>query len=161
MEAGNKNGYIIGVVSDTHGRLAQGLFPMLAGVDVIIHAGDIDRPEILKSLQSMAPVIAVRGNMDQGNWSQTLRKTELVDIENTMFYVVHNIDDMDIDPESIGVAAVISGHTHQAQIRRKGTVLFLNPGSVTLPRDNAPPSMAVLCIRKGSLDVRLVEISDQ
>ncbi len=161
MEAENTNGYTIGVVSDTHGKLTPGLAGMLNGVDLIIHAGDIDRPEILESLQALAPVVAVRGNMDQGNWAQLLDKTELVDFQNTLLYVVHDIDDMDIDPGPTEVAAVISGHTHRAQIRRKGKVLFLNPGSATLPRGGCPPSMAVIYIREESLDARLFEISDE
>jgi uncharacterized protein len=161
MEAGKKNGgYIIGVVSDTHGNLPPGLADMLNGVDLIIHAGDIDCPEILESLRALAPVVAVRGNMDQGNWAKILDKTELVDFQNTLLYVVHNIDDMDIDPGPTEVAAVISGHTHRAQIRRKGKVLFLNPGSATLPRGNGPPSMAVIYIREESLDARIFEISE-
>jgi putative phosphoesterase len=160
MEAGDKN-FTIGVVSDTHGKLARRLGDILAGVDLIIHAGDVDRPEILESLQSMAPVVAVRGNMDQGNWARTLSKTELVDIEKNLFYVVHNLDDMDIDPESLGVAAVISGHTHRAKIQRKGTVLFLNPGSATLPRGKSSPSMALIYIRKESLDAQFFEIEER
>ena len=149
---------VVGVISDTHGHLSAHLPEIFKAVDVIIHAGDIDNPDTFNALKSLAPVIAVRGNMDRGNWSKGLLKSEFIEIGQVSVYVVHDIDDLDIDPESIKVKVVISGHTHRPAISNKSGVLYVNPGSASSPRDGNPPTVAILNITDGSVKSRLVSI---
>ena len=155
-----KDTIAIGVISDTHGHLAPEIVGIFENVKLILHAGDIEDFESLKLLETIAPVIAVRGNMDHGDRAKSLGRTELVEINNILLYVVHNLHDLDIDPESIGVAAVVSGHTHQAGIYEKGPVMFINPGSATLPRYGAAPSVALILIRNQRLDARIIQLND-
>jgi putative phosphoesterase len=149
---------LIGVISDTHGRITRPLAEVLSGVDLIIHAGDIDNSETLEALMAIAPVVAVRGNMDRGNWSRGLHKSELIEIGEVILYVIHNLEEMDIDPESINVSAVISGHTHRSSLKQQGPVLFVNPGSATHPRDHQPPSVVMMRISARKVNARLKKI---
>ena len=160
MKKNNLNSFLIGVVSDTHGRISDNLPGILKQVDIIIHAGDIDDPATLELLKSIAPVIAVRGNMDKGDWTTNLCQSELVEIKDVAFYVVHDIYDLDIDPESINVKAVISGHTHCPSLVKKGPVLYINPGSATLPRNGHPATLAIIQLEKNTVTARLVEIPE-
>ncbi len=149
---------LVGVISDTHGILAEEAIKAFSGTDMIIHAGDIDRPEVLESLAAIAPVTAVRGNMDAGAWADSLNKTEIVSISEVMIYVLHDLDQLDLDLGAGGFRAVIHGHTHRpAEVEHNG-VLFLNPGSAGYPRRSTPPSIALLDIHDGSIDVRFVEL---
>ncbi len=150
---------IIGVISDTHGHMAPEIPRIFEDVDIILHAGDIDSPEILKLLEAIAPVIAVRGNMDRGDWTQNLCKTELVEIRNVGLYVVHDLYNLDIDPEAIGVRVVVYGHTHQAKIHENRQVMFINPGSATLPRNGTSPSVAVISICNKRLVPRIIHLN--
>ena len=152
--------YIIGVISDTHGRLSHQLPDILKHADLIIHAGDVDDADTLESLKAIAPVIAVRGNMDRGAWAENLCETELVEIGGTGLYILHDIYNLDIDPESIHVKAVISGHTHRPSISTKGPVLYFNPGSATNPRGGNRPSVGILQITDEKLTGRIVEIPE-
>jgi putative phosphoesterase len=139
----NKN-HRIGIISDTHGLLRQEAVERLMGVDVIIHAGDIGNQEVLDELEQVAPVFAVRGNMDRGEWAETLPLTRLVDVGEIAIYVLHDLEKLDIIPEAAGVSLVVSGHTHQPRKERKGDVLFLNPGSAGPERFNKPVSLAMV-----------------
>jgi uncharacterized protein len=150
---------LIGVISDTHGRITEDLAEALDGVDLIIHAGDIDDGASLESLKAIAPVVAVRGNMDRGEWSNGLLKSELVEIGDVILYVIHNLEEMDIEPESINVRAVISGHTHRSSLKRQGPVLFVNPGSATHPRDRKPPSVVMMRISGHKVNARLKKLA--
>ncbi|MFO7964721.1 MAG: metallophosphoesterase family protein [Desulfobacterales bacterium] len=147
---GNIGGTItrIGVISDTHGRLAPEIATIFKHIDMILHAGDIDDPEVLKRLNAIAPVTAVRGNMDRGKWAKTLPKTELISINDVDFYVLHDLHDLDIDPKSIGISAVIYGHTHHARITEDRHTILINPGSASLPRKGAAPSVAVISVHR-------------
>jgi putative phosphoesterase len=142
---------IIGVISDTHGMLAAAAKNALKGVDRILHAGDIDRPGILKVLDDIAPVTAVRGNMDHGSWADALYSTDMISVGGTLFYMLHNLDALDLDPVAAGINVVISGHTHQAHIESIHGVLYLNPGSASHGRYGSPSSIAIIRLAKGRI----------
>src|ERR1700686_2080164 len=103
----------VGVISDTHGLLRPQAIAALRGCDPIMHAGDIGRPDLLDEAAQIAPVIAVRGNIDGGAWARRLPDTELAQVDGFKLYVLHNLDDLDIDPQAAGFEAVIVGHSHQ------------------------------------------------
>lgn len=150
-----ENGYRIGVISDTHGLLRSGVAKAFQGVDLILHAGDIDRPQVLKALNEIAPVRAVRGNMDRGEWTAPLPATEAVEIGDTSVYMIHNIQEMDLDPSGAGFQVVVFGHSHQPKIEKKKGVLFLNPGSAGPRRFDYPITAAVLEIGNSSLEEKV------
>jgi putative phosphoesterase len=140
---------IVGVISDTHGILTTAAKRALKGVDRILHAGDIDGPEILKLLAEIAPVTAVRGNMDHGQWADALHPADMISVGGVLIYMLHNLDTLDIDPVAAGVKVVISGHTHQAHIQTIHDVLYLNPGSASHGRYGSPGSIAIIKLAKG------------
>lgn len=135
---------LIGLISDTHGLLRPKVAAALSGVCRILHAGDVGKPEVLDALSSIAPVTAVRGNVDQGQWTDTLPADAVVSVEGHGIYVMHNLNDIEIDPEAAGIAAVISGHTHQPLIESRGGVLYINPGSAGPRRFSLPISIGFL-----------------
>jgi putative phosphoesterase len=147
-----------GVISDTHGLLRPEAVKALAGVDMIIHAGDIGKPEILEALRVIAPVVAVRGNNDTGDWARTLPETEVVEAGRIALYVLHDVHALDLDPAAAGFGAVISGHSHQPAMARRRGVLFLNPGSAGPRRFKLPVSLARLAIRGETLDAQLINL---
>lgn len=148
----------IGVISDTHGRLPRAALDALAGCFMILHAGDVDRPEILTELAKVAPVRAVRGNMDRLPGVVNLPRTDVVQVGGVILYMLHDLLDMDINPAAAGFQAVITGHTHRPEVRQRGSVLFLNPGSASQPRGVPRPSVARLTLQGGGLTARLVEL---
>jgi putative phosphoesterase len=154
----NKNSLIVGVISDTHGSLKPSVLQAFRQVDFIIHAGDIDHLEIIETLQNIAPVFAVRGNMDRGTWASKLPEAEVVEAGKNLIYVLHDLFRLDIEPISTGFSAVISGHSHRPSLENRKGVLFLNPGSATQPRHNFMPSVALLHIEGVSLNVQFVEL---
>jgi uncharacterized protein len=136
----------LGIISDTHGLLRWEAEAALAGVDHIIHAGDVGTPEILERLRRIAPVTAVRGNNDKGHWADSLPATAIVDISGRRLYVVHDIAKLDVDPVADGIAAVIAGHSHKPAVSEKDGVLFVNPGSAGPRRFTLPVAIAKLFI---------------
>jgi putative phosphoesterase len=134
----------VGVVSDTHGLLRPEALQALEGVDRIVHAGDIGDPSILARLREVAPVVAIRGNVDRGPWAAALPATEVVDVDGTMLYVVHDLDDLDLEPSAAGFGAVLSGHSHRPRVEWRRHVLYLNPGSAGPRRFHLPVSLAIL-----------------
>jgi uncharacterized protein len=134
----------IGVISDTHGLLRPEAEQRLAGVDHIIHAGDIGRPEVIGRLREIAPVIAIRGNVDKGRWAQLHPETETVRLGDHAIHILHDIHDLQFDPASRGISVVISGHSHEPLIETRGGVLYLNPGSAGPRRFNLPITLATL-----------------
>ena len=120
---------MVAIISDTHGLLRPEAIAALQGVDLIIHAGDIGRSEILESLKALAPVRAVRGNVDKDTWAQQLPETEVFEIEDFVFYVLHDLQTLDLDPVAAGFSVAISGHTHRPGIEEREGILFINPGS--------------------------------
>jgi putative phosphoesterase len=116
----------------------------LAGVDLIIHAGDIGRPEVIDRLRRIAPIIAIRGNIDKGPWAENYPETETVGLGGHAIHILHDIHDLQLDPVSRGINVVISGHSHKPLIETKGGVLYLNPGSAGPRRFNLPITLATL-----------------
>lgn len=149
----------IGVISDTHGYLDARVIDAFGGTDLIIHAGDIGKPKILDALASVAPVRAVRGNTDRGPWADDLSATALLAIDRVTLYVLHDIQQLDLDPKAAGIRVVISGHTHRASLEEKNNVVFLNPGSAVEPRHNSPPTVAILTARGETLEARFIELA--
>lgn len=158
-EKTDSSSHLIGVVSDTHGRLPDDVLTAFRGVDLIIHAGDIDTLAILDALKKIAPLVAVRGNMDRGEWADALPKTGVVEIGQTALYVLHDALALDLAPDAAGFSAVICGHTHRPALEIKNGVFFLNPGSAAMPRFNTPPCVALIRIRNNSLAPKFVELS--
>jgi len=152
-----KRGHLIGVISDTHGLVRPGVIDAFRGVELIIHAGDVGKPEVLSALQADAPVVAVRGNIDKGGWARKLPETEVVEVGQFLFYVLHDIHRLDLDPAAAGFRAVISGHSHQPSVEERNGVLFLNPGSAGPRRFTLPVCVALLHLEENSLKAELVE----
>jgi len=148
----------IGVISDTHGLLRPEALAALAGVDRIIHAGDVGGMEILRRLEEVAPVTVVRGNMDRGTDTGSLPETEVLEIGGTTFYVLHDLADLDLDPAGAGFNAVVFGHTHLPEKRTEGEVFYLNPGSAGPERGSKPVSLAVMDVEEGRLTARIVKL---
>lgn len=153
-----KKEHLIGVISDTHGLVRPEVIEALRGVELIIHAGDIGRPEVLTALQAVAPVVAVRGNVDRGEWARKLPVTEVVAIGKIFLYVLHDVHQLDLDPAAAGFRAVISGHSHQPSANERNGVLFLNPGSAGPRRFKLPVGVALLNLRDNFLKAQLVNL---
>lgn len=147
----------IGLISDTHGLLRPEVMAFLSGCDHIVHAGDICDPSVLDQLSKLAPVTAVRGNNDRGEWAERLPVTEFLQIADAYFYVIHDQAEMDIDPRAAGVRIVISGHTHSPSIAERNAVLYVNPGSAGPRRFQLPIAAAEVIIHEGSVTARVKE----
>lgn len=138
--------YVVGVISDTHGLLRPEALAALHGVDRIIHAGDIGSPEVLEQLARIAPVTAVRGNNDTGTWAETLPDTAVLRLGRTVLYVVHDLQQLSVDPAAAGCTVVVSGHSHKpAALEREG-VLYFNPGSAGPRRFHLPVAVGRLVV---------------
>jgi hypothetical protein len=148
----------IGIISDTHGLVRQRVVKSFKDVDLIVHAGDIGTHEALKTLQTIAKVYPVRGNVDGGKWTDNIPFTEVVKVGQVYLYVLHDLNSLDLDPVAAGVNAVISGHSHLPKIEERNGVLFLNPGSAGARRSNYPVSIAFLYINGISIDAEIVEL---
>ena len=148
----------VGLISDTHGLLRPEAVRALRGSDAIIHAGDVGDPAILDELARLAPVTVVRGNIDKGAWAASLPETAVLEIGGVLFYVVHNIDDLEIDPAAAGFAAVVYGHSHQPGMQEKDGVLYVNPGSAGPRRFSLPISAGRLAIEDARLSAELIEL---
>jgi putative phosphoesterase len=148
----------IGVISDTHGLLRPEAVKVLTGVELIIHAGDVGGPEILERLARLAPVHAVRGNTDRGEFGRSLPLTRVVEVGGLQLYVLHELFTLDLDPAAAGLAAVIYGHSHRPHLERKDRVLYLNPGSAGPRRFTLPVSLALLRLENNRLNPELIEL---
>lgn len=134
----------IGLISDTHGLLREDAVQALQGVDLILHAGDVGDPAILQKLKTVAPIVAVRGNIDTAAWAKELPLTAVVEAGPATFYILHNIHDLDLNPKSSGFHYVLTGHSHKpSQLERDG-VIYINPGSAGPRRFDLPISLARL-----------------
>lgn len=148
----------VGVVSDTHGLVRPQLLAALKGVALILHAGDVGGQRVLDELEGVAPVQAVRGNTDRGPLRERLPHTLLVELPGANVYLVHDLYELDIDPEAAEVDLVISGHTHSPSLTREGEVLYLNPGSAGPRRFDRPVAMARLVLGPNGILVRQVDL---
>jgi len=149
---------LIGVISDTHGLMRREALDTLRGCDLIIHAGDVGRPDVLDALRALAPTFAVRGNVDAGAWAAKLPMTELVEAGEVLIHVLHDVSELDFDPADAGFAAVIFGHSHQPLIERRQGVLFLNPGSAGPRRFKLPIAVARIRTSGRELHPEIVEL---
>ena len=149
---------ILCVISDTHGLLRSEAVDALRGADRILHAGDVGDPEILDTLAQIAPVTAVRGNIDTESWAQALPQTEVVEIGGVSIYMLHDLGKLDLKPEAAGIHAVIYGHSHQPKIEMRKGVLYFNPGSAGPRRFQLPVSVGKLRIENGKIEAELVEL---
>jgi len=136
----------IGIISDTHGRLSGKVLELFSGVEAIFHAGDIGSPKVIDALEELAPVYAVRGNMDYGPLATRFPRKEFVELDDLFFHIIHEPHLLDIDPAAAGIDCVIFGHTHEPYCKEKDGVLFINPGSASLPRYGQSPSVACCTI---------------
>lgn len=149
----------IGVISDTHGLLRPEAVAFLQGSDRIVHAGDVGDPAIIDALAGIAPVTAVRGNVDTAPWASALAETEILDVDGVRLYVIHDLAQLAIRPAASRIQVVVSGHSHQPVSDRKGGVLYLNPGSAGPRRFRLPIAIAELTIADGAVEARIVELS--
>lgn len=149
---------LVGIISDTHGLLRPEARRALQGVDLIIHAGDVGDPELLTKLKQIAPVFAVRGNVDTAPWAKELSATAVVEAGGASFYVLHNLQELDLRPDAVKFDFVISGHSHQPeQCERKG-VIYINPGSAGPRRFRLPITLAILDLAKRPWKAEFAEL---
>lgn len=141
---GGLNAMKVGVISDTHGLLRPEAVELLRGSEHIIHAGDIGSPEIIPALEKIAPITAIRGNVDTQAWARRFSETEVVELEGVHIYVIHDVNALDLNPRAAGFAAVISGHSHKPKQEVKDGVLYFNPGSAGPRRFKLPVSIGRL-----------------
>jgi putative phosphoesterase len=136
----------LGVISDTHGLLRPEAVEALHGSDMIVHAGDVGSPDVLRELEKIAPVIAVRGNNDREPWAKDLPLTDVLELGGASIYVLHDVNELDLDPRAAGFSVVIAGHSHQPRSEERDGVLFFNPGSAGPRRFRLPISVGHIVI---------------
>jgi len=149
---------IIGVISDTHGLLRPEAIQALQGSEHIIHAGDIGSPEIIPALEKIAPVTAIRGNVDRQPWTKNFPETEVVELAGGDIYLIHDLKALDLNPRAAGFVAVISGHSHQPKQEIKDGVLYFNPGSAGPRRFGLPVTVGRLEIVAGKIIGRIIDL---
>lgn len=148
----------VGLISDTHGLLRLEAVTFLRGSDHIIHAGDIGDATVLRQLNVLAPVTAVRGNNDRGSWADVIPESQVLQVDNVFMYVLHDLAELDLDPGAAGFQVVVSGHSHQPLVETRGGVLYVNPGSSGPRRFKLPVAVAELDIEGHSVRARVVEL---
>ena len=150
---------IVGVISDTHGRLRPEAIAALRGSELILHAGDVGGPEILDQLRAVAPVVAVRGNVDTAVWATALPLVEIVEAGGLQVFMLHDRQALDFDPKAAGFAAVIFGHTHRPGAEVRDGVLYLTPGSAGPRRFTLPITVARLRIADGRIAHEIIDLT--
>jgi putative phosphoesterase len=150
--------YRVGLISDTHGLLRPEAKAFLEGCDYIVHGGDIGHPSILEELAKLAPVTAVRGNNDMGLWAEPLRETEFLRVGEVFVYAIHDLAQLDIEPNAAGVRVVVSGHSHKPLVEERNGVLYVNPGSAGPRRFKLPIGAGELLVNGSSVSARIVEL---
>jgi uncharacterized protein len=148
----------VAILADTHGLVRQSVLDLLDGVELILHAGDVGKPDVLDRLRACAPVVAIRGNVDTG--LLRLPQTEIVSVNHRLIYLLHNLDDLDLNPEIAGFSMVVSGHSHRPLIREKAGVLYVNPGSIGPRRFKLPISFVLTRFGRAKIDVTLKELAE-
>ena len=148
----------VGLISDTHGLLRPEVLDFLRGSDHIVHAGDICEPGVLEALRGLAPVTAVRGNNDHGTWAERLNETELLQIGAIRLYAIHDLAELDIEPQAAGVRVVVSGHSHRPRVEERSGVLYVNPGSAGPRRFRLPIALGELIVDGAVVSARIHEL---
>jgi len=148
----------VGVIADTHGLLRPEAIEFLERCDIILHAGDVGNPDILQSLSNIAPTYAIRGNIDKGSWAKELPEKDVLEVENKFFYLIHSIDDLDLNPAAAKFDAIIFGHSHQPISYKKDGVLYFNPGSAGQRRFKLPISIGRITIMKSRLESEIITL---
>jgi len=149
---------MVGLISDTHGLLRSEALASLQGSDLIIHAGDVGDAEILNRLGAIAPVVAVRGNIDKERWASQLQMTAVVEAGSAVIYVLHDIHDLDLDPAVAQFDIVVSGHSHKPSKSLRSGVLYVNPGSAGPRRFKLPVSVARLNLSQQPWTVDFIDL---
>jgi putative phosphoesterase len=149
---------VVGLISDTHGLLRPEAVAALCGSDFIIHAGDIGAPEILTELSRLAPVTAIRGNIDRGAWADGLPRTEVLECGGTLIYVLHDVNELYLDPAAATFQAVVSGHSHSPHAFEKDGVVYANPGSAGPRRFTLPIAVGRLTVADGRVSCELIAL---
>ncbi|MEX2431583.1 MAG: metallophosphoesterase family protein [Dehalococcoidia bacterium] len=149
----------VGVISDTHGLVRPEALAALQDTDLIVHAGDIGSLGVLDALGQLAPVHAVRGNVDRGPWAVALPSTLAVPAGGVRLYLLHRLADLDVDPAAEGFAAVISGHSHAPHMETRNGVLYLNPGSAGPRRFRLPVALATLRVEGSTVSAELMRLN--
>lgn len=147
---------LIGLISDTHGLVRPQALAALKGVDLIIHAGDIGKPEVLEPLKTIAPLVTIKGNVDIDSWAESVPETKALKIGDTRIYVIHNVNELDFNPASRGYGVVISGHSHKPSVVTRDGVLFVNPGSAGPRRFKLPVAVGKMRVDGGHLKAEIV-----
>jgi uncharacterized protein len=148
----------IGLISDTHGLLRAEAVEALRGSELIIHAGDVGKPEILEELRKMAPVVAVRGNVDTADWARALPETAVAEAGSILIYVLHDVNALDLNPAAAGLHIVVSGHSHKPGKSERDGVLYINPGSAGPRRFRLPVTVAILRLEGAPWEAEFVEL---
>jgi uncharacterized protein len=148
----------IGVISDTHGLLRPEALAVLLSSDYIIHAGDIGDPAILEKLAEIAPVTAIRGNVDRKAWAKKISSTNVLEIGGVSIYILHNLAELDLKPEAAGFDVVVYGHSHVPKQETKNGVLYFNPGSSGPRRFRLPVTVGKLMVKDGKISGEILEI---
>jgi putative phosphoesterase len=151
----------IGIISDTHGLLRPEAVRRLSGVDHIIHGGDIGRPGLIEELRCIAPVTAIRGNVDEGGWAEAYPESTLVRLAERSIFILHDLNALHIDPVAEGIQVVISGHSHVPKVNTISGVLYLNPGSAGRRRFKLPITLATLDVSPDGLQPVVHELADR
>ena len=149
------------MISDTHNLLRPTAKLALAGVERIIHAGDICSARVIEELREIAPVFVVRGNNDHGAWASTIPVTQTITVEAVSIHIIHNLDELEHDPHAAGFQVVVSGHSHRPRVERRDGILLVNPGSAGPRRFTLPISIGVLEIAGGIADAKLYTLNQQ
>ena len=148
----------VGLISDTHGLMRDRALAALRGSDLIVHAGDVGTGAVLEALRALAPVVAVRGNVDTEGWASGLPATAVAQAGEARIYVLHDIHDLDLDPVAAGFHIVVSGHSHKAGKTERAGVLYINPGSAGPRRFHLPLTLARLDVRVKPWNVEFVDL---
>jgi uncharacterized protein len=152
---------VVGVISDTHGLLRPEALEALRGSVAIVHAGDVGDESILTELGRIAPVTAVRGNVDRGDLARRLPVTAVLTVHGVSIYVLHILDDLDLEPSTAGFHVVVTGHTHEPVVRTRRGVLYLNPGSAGPRRFHLPVTVARLVVGEGDVRAEIVPLTTE
>lgn len=148
----------IGVISDTHSLMRPQALEALKGSELILHAGDVGDAQVLEQLRTLAPVVAVRGNVDTGAWGESLPLTQEIEVGKIRLYMLHKISDLELDPAAVGFSVVVYGHSHKAIAQTKNGVLYLNPGAAGPRRFDLPITVAKLRLEGKEIEAEIEQI---